>query len=274
MVTLLLLDIGLAVGALCGIAGVYLLSRTELHADADPVLVSPGRRHWLYPAKFIRHAGIMPADVVFVYWPLKISLAMTMPLVLAELNPGASLWALVASSFSAFFTVDFLLWQRRKQRRQELQSSLSFFIDLVNAYLFSGTSMAGAFEKAGEFGFARRHPLAMEIQLVAREIRAGESYAMAFERLYLRTGVRELQRLAAVISVGRQAGASMMDTLARQAEVIRDHQEELNRKLISQKSILLLFAMMIVGLPMFAVIVIFPAVIKMTEIFQLLKGIF
>ncbi len=267
MVTLLLLDIGLAVGALCGIAGVYLLSRTELHADADPVLVSPGRRHWLYPAKFIRHAGIMPADVVFVYWPLKISLAMTMPLVLAELNPGASLWALVASSLSAFFTVDFLLWQ-------ELQSSLSFFIDLVNAYLFSGTSMAGAFEKAGEFGFARRHPLAMEIQLVAREIRAGESYAMAFERLYLRTGVRELQRLAAGSSVGRQAGASMMDTLARQAEVIRDHQEELNRKLISQKSILLLFAMMIVGLPMFAVIVIFPAVIKMTETFQLLKGIF
>ncbi|MBE95293.1 MAG: hypothetical protein CMG89_09800 [Marinobacter sp.] len=273
MVTSLLIDIGLCVGVLCGMGGVYLLSRTELRPDADAILRSSGEYRWLYPAKLMRHAGIMPADFRFVYWPLKISLAVTMPLVLAELNTEAPVWTLLLSSLSAFFTLDFLLWQRRKQRRQTLQGNLSFFVDLVNAYLHSGASMARAFELAGEFGFERRHPLAMEVQLVAMEIRAGESYAKAFERLYLRTGVRELQRLAAVVTVGRQAGAAMTDTLAQQSDVIRDRQDELNRKLISQKSILLLFAMMVVGLPVFTVIVIFPAMIKLAEIFQLLKGI-
>jgi tight adherence protein C len=273
MVTSLLLDIGLTLGVLCGISGVYLLSRTELRPDADAVLNASREYRWLNPARLLRHAGIMPADFKFVYWPLKLSLAVTMPLTIAELNPATPAWMLASSSLSGFISLDFLLWQRRKRRQQAVQGSLSFFVDLVSAYLQSGKSMASAFEQAGEFGFDRKHPLALEVQLVSREIRAGESYPKAFERLYLRTGVPELQRLAAVITVGRQAGAAMTDTLAQQAEAIRERQDELNRKLISQKSIKLLLAMMTVGLPVFSVIVIFPAVVKISEIFQLLKGI-
>lgn len=270
----LILDFALVTGIGFGMVGVYLLSRTELRADLDKPVEALRTPHWLYPARVVRQAGIMPDDFRWVYWPLRLSFAVTLPLVLLELFPNLPLWVLATSSLLGLFLLDALLRQRRNQRRQILQSSLSFFVDLVSAYLYSGSSMANAFELASEFGFERKHPLAREVQLVAREIKAGESYPLALERLYLRTGVPELQRLAAVINVGRQAGASMIETLARQAEALRDQQDEINRTLISQKSILLLFAMLIVGLPMFAAIVIFPAALKMTEIFKLLKATF
>ncbi|MCL1487277.1 MAG: type II secretion system F family protein [Marinobacter sp.] len=169
-----------------------------------------------------------------------------------------------------FFSVDLFLLQRRKMRRLRIQANLSFFVDLVNAYLSSGVSLFRAVQQAGEHGFENRHPLAVELRLIAMEIQSGEAFHTALGRLHERTGIRQLQGLAASFEVGHAAGAVMSENLSRQAEAFREQQEEMNRKLISQKSISLLFALMMVGLPMFGVIVAFPAAVKLSEIFQLL----
>lgn len=271
MVMPLLLDIVLGLVVLLCLMLVVVLSRSELVPDTLPGKVAVFRfPEWLYPSTLMRQAGIMPADLIFLYWPLKIVLLCLAPLVLIELHPGIQHWMLIPGAVSSFFTPDFLLWQRRQKRRRRLQGGLSFFVDLMNSYLNSGSSLARAFKQSGRFGFDKHHPLASEVRLVSRELEAGESFHVAFEKMYGRTGVREIERLVAVIELGRKAGASVIETLSRQADVFRERQQELNRKLLSQKSILMLFAMMVAGLPMFAVIVLFPASLKLFEIFELL----
>ncbi|WP_322003284.1 type II secretion system F family protein [Marinobacter alexandrii] len=263
------IDIFLALACAASLIGVYFLSRSELR----PELVldqEQSPKYMFYPGKLMRQAGFVPTDFVWIYWPAKVFLFVGSALVFTEMAADLPGWLIATSLISTLFSIDLFLLQRRKLRRLRVQANLSFFVDLVNAYLSSGMSLFRSVQQAGEHGFERRHPLAIELRLIAMEIKSGESFQRAMGRLYERTGVRQLQGLSASFEVGHAAGASMSENLCRQGEAFREQQEEMNRKLISQKSITLLFALMLVGLPMFGVIVIFPAAIKLTEIFELL----
>ncbi|WP_416397242.1 type II secretion system F family protein [Allohahella sp. A8] len=269
MVSSFSIDIFLALACGASLLGVYVLSRSELRPELAFDMEQPESFRF-YPGKLMRQAGFVPTDFVWIYWPGKVFLFIGSVLLFTEINADPPVWLMAASLVTSFFSIDLFLLQRRKLRGLRVQANLSFFVDLVNAYLTSGMSLLRSLKEAGEYGFERGHPLAVELRLIAMEIESGESFQKAMGRLYQRTRVRQLQALAASFEVGQAAGSPMFENLARQAEVFRAQQEEMNRKLISQKSISLLFALMIVGLPMFGVIVIFPAAIKLAEIFELL----
>lgn len=263
------IDIFLGVACVASLFGVYFLSRSELRPELVVDQEIPVKYRF-YPGNLMRQAGFVPGDFVWVYWSAKVLLFIGSALAISELSPDLPTWLIATSLVTTLFSVDLFLLQRRKLRRLRVQANLSFFVDLVNAFLTSGMSLFRSVQQAGEHGFESRHPLAVELRLIAMEIQSGESFQRAMGRLYQRTGVRQLQGLSASFEVGHAAGASMSENLCRQADAFREQQEELNRKLISQKSITLLFALMLVGLPMFGVIVIFPAAIKLSEIFELL----
>jgi tight adherence protein C len=263
------IDVFLGLACALSLAGVYWLSRSELRPEIVLGNQRPRVYRW-YPGRLMRQSGFTPTDFVWVYWPAKIFLTVSCLFLLSELPVTVPTWGLPFSLLGAFFSVDLALMQRRKIRRLRIQSNVAFFVDLVNAYLTSGVSLFRAIQQAGEHGFEKSHPFAVELRLIAQEIQSGESFSKAMSRLYDRTDVRQLQGLASSLEVGHAAGASMAQNLARQADAFREQQEEMNRKLISQKSITLLFAMLMVGLPMFGVIVMFPAAVKLGEIFQLL----
>lgn len=263
------IDLFLVLAGTASLIGVYFLSRSELKPD---ILMDEERpaKHRLYPSKLMRQAGFVPTDFVWIYWPAKVFLFVGSVLAFSEITDELPGWLMAVSLTMTLFSVDLFLLQRRKIRRLRVQANLSFFVDLVHAYLTSGMSLFRSVQQAGEYGFEPHHPLAVELRLIAMEIQSGESFLRAMGRLYERTGVRQLQGLSASLEVGHAAGASMSENLAHQSEAFREHQEEMNRKLISQKSITLLFALILVGLPMFGVIVIFPAAVKLAEIFELL----
>lgn len=269
MVISFAVDIFLGLACAMSLVAVYLLSRSELRPELA-LENGASKRYRFFPGKLMRQAGFAPADFVWIYWPAKLLLFIGTVLMVTELPVALPVWAMMALLLVMFFLVDLVLWQRRKLRRLKVQANLSFFVDLVNAYLSSGVSLFRAVQQAGEHGFEHRHPLAVELRLIAMEIQSGESFHNALGRLHERTGIRQLQGLAASFAVAHAEGASISENLARQAAAFREYQEEMNRKLISQKSITLLFALLIVGLPMFGVIVIFPAAIKLAEIFRLL----
>lgn len=269
MVSSVGIDLFLGVACVASLLGVYWLSRSELKPELILDNEHPSKYRF-YPGRLMRQAGFVPADFVWIYWPAKVLTVVGAAFVYSEVSRDLPGWLMAASLLMALFSMDLFLLQRRKLRRLRVQANLSFFVDLVNAYLSSGMSLFRSVQQAGEHGFDKRHPLAVELRLIAMEIQSGESFQRAMGRLFERTGVRQLQGLSASFEVGHAAGASMSENLSRQAEAFREQQEEMNRKLISQKSITLLFALILVGLPMFGVIVIFPAAVKLAEIFELL----
>ncbi|MBJ6138918.1 type II secretion system F family protein [Marinobacter litoralis] len=272
MVSSVGIDIFLALVCAIALIGVFVLSRSELRPELDLEQEQPVK-YLFYPGRLMRQAGFVPTDFVWIYWPVKIFLFAGSALVFTEISADLPGWVMAVSLLVTLFSTDLFLLQRRKLRKLRVQANLSFFVDLVNAYLSSGISLFRSVQQAGEHGFEPSHPLAVELKLIAMEIQSGESFQRAMGRLYERTGVRQLQGLSASFEVGHAAGASMSQNLSRQAEAFREQQEEMNRKLISQKSITLLFALILVGLPMFGVIVLFPAAVKLAEIFELLDYI-
>lgn len=276
------LDVGLFGALLLLFYIIYFLTSQEISESLPEVAdiqnpsqkEIPSRLSWMYPDKLIRQAGILPRPFAKSYWISKFYLSILVILVVNELYPQASFWLHILPAFLAgFFSIDGWLVLRRRKRQQEITQSLSFFLDLIVAYLKSGTSLTQALQQAALFGLTRHNPLAQEVSLISREINAGRERNQAFYILAMRSGVDEIKRLASVMETGFKTGSSVISALTSLAGYLHSKQQGRLNEIANRKSMQALLPMMMVSLPMFLVIVLFPAVIQVQQVYQLLKGI-
>ncbi len=271
------IDLTLGATLLLFVCALFMLSRDSaapfdlLSVGQDPGEGAQGGLS-LYPKKLIRQAGIVPQRMLFVYWPIKVLLAVLMPLLLLEwLGAELEYWILAGPALAGFFVPDLWLLRRRAERRRRINDSLSFLLDLIVAYLNAGHNLPQAFALAARYGLTPRNPLAREVLLLTRELEAGRERKAAFCALATRTGVDDLHRLAAVMTVGSQVGSPVARTLASQADMLRAKQVQRSTELINRKSMEALFPMLLVCLPMFLVLVIFPAALQFYQMFQWIR---
>ncbi len=228
----------------------------------------------LYPARLIRQAGMLPGQVSVFYWIGKLILTLVLPLLAVEFIGGVTALTLLVFALFGFIIVDIWLLARRQRRKRLIERSLGYFIDLIAAFLKSGMSLSQAFLRASEYGLPKENPLAREVNLLARELEAGGERESAFSALAERTGVKDLQRLAAVMNVGFRVGAPITDTLEAQSELLRAKQWEQAESLVSRKTLEALLPLLLVSLPLLMVLVFFPAAVQILEVFQLFSGAF
>jgi len=233
------------------------------------------QRFSLYPSKRIRQAGLAPKTMRLSYWLLKFTLLLLGPTLLLELSEGqVALWLLAAVAVVLFFVFDVWLLMVRRKRRQQIRRSLNFFVNLLVVYLKSGMSLGKAFDQAAEYGLGNKNPLSQEISLLSKEIEAGRGRDEAFAKLAQRTGVEDLEKIAAVLRVGFQVGSPVAETLAAQAELLRAKQTQLGTELVNRKSMEAMLPMLLVCIPMFVVLVLFPAGSQVYEVLQMMKDLF
>ncbi|WP_027874642.1 type II secretion system F family protein [Spongiibacter marinus] len=233
------------------------------------------QRFSLYPSKRIRQAGLAPKTMRLSYWLLKFTLLLLGPTLLLELSAGqVALWLLAAVAVALFFVFDVWLLMVRRKRRQQIRRSLNFFVNLLVVYLKSGMSLGKAFDQAAEYGLGNKNPLSQEISLLSKEIEAGRGRDEAFAKLAQRTGVEDLEKIAAVLRVGFQVGSPVAETLAAQAELLRAKQTQLGTELVNRKSMEAMLPMLLVCIPMFVVLVLFPAGSQVYEVLQMMKDLF
>ncbi len=257
------------------------LRRAEARSDAnesfsDSLKVQPEKKRWSpYPSNIIRQCGFSPEQAKWVYWPFKLALAVGFPMIVVELTAGkAELGWLLGLSLAGFFTPDLYLLLRRKNRRHVIGNSLGFFVSLLVIYIKSGMSLTRAFDHAAKYGLTEANPLRKEVDLLVEEIAAGRERDEAFACLAQRTGVEELQRLAAVMAVGFSVGSPLAQTLDAQADLLRAKQRQLGTQLANRKTMEAMLPMILVCFPMFLVLVFYPAGSQVIEVFTLLKELF
>jgi tight adherence protein C len=164
-----------------------------------------------------------------------------------------------------FFLPDIWLARARRKRMVKIRASLSFYLDLVVALLRAGLPVHRAMFKAAHDGFADPHPLADEVLRVEGEIQAGKERGTAFYALADRTGVQELRTLAASVHVALKQGASIEGTLDAQAEVMRERRREEALKRVNASASYSVLPVFLCGIPIFAVVVYFPAFLEIVE---------
>ena len=228
----------------------------------------------LYPSQLIRQVGIIPHQIFLLYWLSKLLLAVLAPLLIAEVTASLPFAVLVVIALLGFMLVDIWLLVSRKIHRQAIEKSLGYFIDLIAVFLKSGMNLTQAFRQAAQYGLPSDSALSREVALVVRELEAGGDRDVVFDSLAVRTGVKDLEHLAAVINIGLRVGAPMTETLEAQAVLLRAKQWEKAESLVSRKSLEALFPMMLVCFPLLLVLVFFPAAVQLQALFTAFSGAF
>jgi tight adherence protein C len=268
-----LLLVVLLVGAL---AVLFLYFRSGHGQDEDDW---SGRLTWRnYFPTLARQAGFDPGSVWLVYWAAKVALAALLPVFLLRAlglgaEGGSGTWVVVVAVLG-FVVPDLYLLVRRSARIKRIQAGLSYFLDLLVSFLRAGLNVEEAFRRAGRTGFRIDHPLAQEVAIVAREIDVGKDRTEAFRALAQRTGARELRAVASALQMGSRLGTSVEATLSGQADLMRTrHRERIQRK-VNASPVKALFPVILCGLPVFAVLVFYPAFLEIFDTFDGLKALF
>lgn len=230
---------------------------------------------WLFPRTLIRQCGIIPSEFGLAYWGCKSVFAVFLPLSLAEFGlVGAGWYVYAVAGTAGFFGLDAFLLQYRRKRKAKIAKNLSYFVDLLVAFLRSGLTLPESFERAAEFGLESSNPLAWEVKLVSYELAAGLDRDEGFQKLAERTGVTPLHRLAAVLIVGTRSGSSVAGILHGQAKLLREQQWEKGEELINRKSLETLVPMALISIPLLMVLIFFPAGVQLLEALSLFREAF
>jgi tight adherence protein C len=228
----------------------------------------------IYPATLIRQAGLSVLRSRLLYWSIKVLISLAAVILLLEFLPTtATPLALIIIAILAFFALDIWLLLKRYSRKQQIDSSLEFFISLLIVYLQSGANLSQAFRLSAQYGLVKGHPLADELLLLSLELDSGRERRRAFSDLAERTGVRNLTKLAGIISMGLQIGSPLLHCLQTQLTTIQQQRQELLNNKISRKSLETLFPMLLVCFPMFLVLVFFPAAIQFFDLLTVLADV-
>lgn len=224
----------------------------------------------------LRRAGIpnVPAALV-QYWAAKIFCACLASILVLAIFAIRSLPpflpVLLGSLAAGFFLPDLMLWIATRRRQAEIRRSTSFLLDLVVALLRAGLPLDRALFRAARDGFPDGSPLADEILQLEGEIGVGRDRGSAFYALADRTGLDELRSLAAAIHIGLRSGASIEDMLEAQADMLRDRRREESVRRLNASSAFSVVPVILCGLPVFAVVVYFPAFLEILETLKTLR---
>jgi len=231
------------------------------------MLPAPLRKLRWYPDKAMRHAGLMPAQIVRGYYAVKLLLAGLAILAPQELALGLNTTISVLIVCFAFFLPDLWILNKAKARKLHIEKSLSFFLDQLNGFLLCGLSLDRALTQATEYGLPPDSPLRQELDFFQHQIASGRSRDAALDMLTWRTGVKELQSLVMVLKTGFQIGGSIIPTLQHHSELLRLRQREKSLKRINAKLMVSMLPLVMANFPIFLLLVFFNPAIELSRMF-------
>ena len=110
-----------------------------------------------------------------------------------------------------------------------------------------------------------RGPLAEEIAIAMADIKYGKSRKSAFKNLAFRIDIPEFTTFITTLTSGEQLGISLGNLLKIQGKKIREKQQQKIQEKAYKIPIKLLFPLVVFILPGIFIVILGPAVIKITE---------
>jgi tight adherence protein C len=162
----------------------------------------------------------------------------------------------------------FWLDHMKSKRQTAFRRALPDALDVLVICLEGGLSLAGAFRRvAGDLRTA--HPLlAVEMEIVQREIQMGRSTGEALRQFAERTDLEEIRSLAGVMIQAERFGASMAKALRVHADTLRIKRQHRAEELAMKAAVKMLFPTLFFIFPAIFIVVLGPAVIHLAEIFS------
>ncbi|QET02976.1 MULTISPECIES: type II secretion system F family protein [Cupriavidus] len=145
------------------------------------------------------------------------------------------------------------LWVRRMQTRRlrEIEEQLPDSLLMMSGALRAGASFPMALESVAQ---ESRPPVSQEFELLLREIRLGVDLMVALRHMERRIPVPDFLMVTAAISISREVGGNLAETLESVARTLREKQQ-MEGKIRSLTAQGKMQGWVMTGLPIFLILV-------------------
>jgi tight adherence protein C len=163
-----------------------------------------------------------------------------------------------------FMGPDFWLNSRVRKRRDEMERALPDTLDLLTVSVEAGLGFDSAVAKVCE----KMHgPLIEEFDVVAREVRVGETRRQALRNLGDRVDSDDVRSFARSIIQAEELGTSLGRTLKVQANDMRVHRQLAAEEKAMKAPVKMLFPTVLFIFPAMFIVILGPAMLNIMEAF-------
>jgi tight adherence protein C len=161
-------------------------------------------------------------------------------------------------------------WLARQTRRRQkvIRNGLPDALDLLIVCLEAGSSLDQGIVKASDELTIAYPALAEELRLVTTETRAGKPRLEALKNLAARTRVDDVRALVAMLVQTDRFGTSVAQALRTHAETSRIKRRQNAEERAAKLSVKLVFPLVFFLFPALYVVILGPAVIRITNVFM------
>ena len=220
----------------------------------------------------LTQAGIYTEKAIPLFLGVKLGGLLVLPiLVLILLWGGASQRTLMVITIilclSAYLLPNFILNRMIRSRQKKIRDALPEALDLLVVCVEAGQGLDAAIKRVAEDLQVSSPIISQELLLVNLEIMAGLERQRALKNLGERTGVAELISLCNILIQSDRFGTSIAQALKTQSDYIRTERRQRLEAIAAKTPVKLLFPMLLFIFPAIMVVILGPAIIKLTEFF-------
>ena len=219
-------------------------------------------------------AGIRSQQALQVFYAVKTLLAIILPIIVfagAGLFPDIPTQSVVTYAIMGaavgMLAPNYILHRKLESRMKQLRHGFPDALDLLVVCVESGLGLGPALQRvADELGVS--HPeLAFELATVTAEMRAGVQRETALKNLADRTGLGDIRGLVSLLVQSMRFGTSVADALRVYSEEFRDKRMQAAEEQAAKMSTKLIFPLVLCMFPVFFIVAIGPAVLRLIEVF-------
>lgn len=222
-------------------------------------------------AKLVQ-AGIESSTAPAVYWILRTLSLVAFPglawLLLRGSSPTIFVMVMGVALFLGWIFPMAMLDRLVRKRQERIRRSVPDALDLLVVCVEAGISLDAAIIRVSR-DIRLLHPdLAHELTVVNRVTNAGIPRDVALRGLHERTGVLELRALVSSLVQSEKWGTSIATVLRVSSDTLRRKRRQAAQKAANQAPLKMTFPLLLLILPPLFVVVLGPAIIRISEEFS------
>lgn len=219
-------------------------------------------------------AGFREESAISIFYGAKVIVPLTLCLLalITGVGAGNAIFTYIACLGIGFLIPDFALGRLISERQAKIRRGLPDVLDMLVICVEAGLSLDQATARTAEEMRLSQPVLSDELGVVALEQRAGAARADAWKHLADRTGVDLVRNLVAMLVQSEQFGTSVAKTLRVHSDTMRTKRVQEIEERAAKLSVKLLFPLVFFIFPSLFVVVLGPAIIRMSESFKSMFG--
>ena len=223
----------------------------------------------------LHQAGFRTATAMQAFYLIKTGLILVAPLmviVASSWMPEATssnvlLYAVMAAGVG-LLAPNIFLEKLLEKRSRAISNGFPDALDLLVVCVESGLGLASALQRVADELSVSHPELAHELATVNSEIRVGVQREQALKNLAERTGLEDIRGLVGLLVQTMRFGTGVADALRVYSEEFRDKRTQKAEEQAAKMGTKLVFPLVLCMFPMFFIVAIGPAVIRIIDAFS------